>query len=545
MVISPSPKKSPRQSKQPNNAEIIDCGPGPIYPRRPGQRQDLCGSLAPFANFASRLRIHMQNPYVRNIFLFFIISGLTVGALFRLQIWPDVVHLKNGNVLLVDKAWEEEEEIKYRVGETTKSIPKSQVRKIQIEKIKQPNSKAPKYGFGEETRSQSPSSGGPPVNINVKSGPNSINEDVLRRLQENVRSDPEDRISRMQLVEALNSVAALQVGKGELSVARSNLQLALTYDKKSALTLWNLALLNYKSGEYRASEDLLLTLVESDRRNPQFHYLLGEALYSQDKIRQAISEWETALQAGPNEKIARRLAKAKQEAPAHSELGILQSAHFILRYDHQVSDYHLGEQILNTLETIYRQLCSSLFDQTPGTITVVVYPDKTYFDVTQAPRWTGAINDGKIRIPTKGLDSVTDQLKAVLTHELVHSFISMLSHGDCPTWFNEGVAQIQEGKSANSGRQWLIALERQNQLVPLTSLRGSFSAFSLEVAQVAYLEGLSAVEYLISINGSAILRTIFSLMAQNYNFENAFRSATGKTTADFDKEWRESFGAGR
>jgi len=34
-------------------------------------------------------------------------------------------------------------------------------------------------------------------------------------------------------------------------------------------------------------------------------------------------------------------------------------------------------------------------------------------------------------------------------------------------------------------------------------------------------------------------------MAQNYNFENAFRSATGKTTADFDKEWRESFGAGR
>jgi hypothetical protein len=223
-------------------------------------------------------------------------------------------------------------------------------------------------------------------------------------------------------------------------------------------------------------------------------------------------------------------------------LGALQSAHFILRYDRQVSDYRLGEQMLTALETIYRQLSNSLFEQGPGTITVVIYPDKAYFDVTQAPRWSGAINDGKIRIPTKGLDGISDPVKAVLAHELVHSFIGLISRGDCPTWFNEGVAQMQEGKSADPNKQWLKSAARQKQLAPLSSLRGTFSQLPSDAAQIAYVEGLSAVEYLMSQKGAEILRNIFGLMAQNYNFENAFRTATGRTLGDFEKSWAESLG---
>ena len=196
--------------------------------------------------------------------------------------------------------------------------------------------------------------------------------------------------------------------------------------------------------------------------------------------------------------------------------------------------------MLTALETIYRQLSGTLFEQGPGTITVIIYPDKAYFDVTQAPRWSGAINDGKIRIPTKGLDGISDQVKAVLAHELVHSFIGLISHGDCPTWFNEGVAQVQEGRTADPNKQWLKASARQNQLTPLSSLRGTFTQLSSDAAQMAYVEGLSAVEYLMSEKGVEILRKIFGLMAQNYNFENAFKTATGKPLGDFEKSWAES-----
>ena len=101
---------------------------------------------------------------------------------------------------------------------------------------------------------------------------------------------------------------------------------------------------------------------------------------------------------------------------------------------------------------------------------------------------------------------------------------------------------MQEGKSADPNRQWLKAAARQNQLSPLQRLRGTFSQLSSEAAQIAYVEGLSAVEYLISQKGTGILRNIFSLMAQNYNFENAFKTATGKSVGDFEKSWVESLG---
>ena len=482
-----------------------------------------------------------QQQYID--FLFLALAVLTGSALFSLNLWADVVYLKNGNVLLVDKAWEFQDEIKYQVGESVKSIAKSQVVRIKVEKDKQQEGQVRKYGFGIESNSQSTSPAATPsVELSVKPGSNSFNEEILRKLQENIRSNPDDQVSKLQLIQVLNSIASLQASKGEVEVAKSTLKSALTIDKKSPITLWNLAVLHYKTGEYRPAEDLLLTLVKSDQRNPQFRYLLGEALYSQDKIPQAISEWETALQIGPNEQITRRLVKAKQEAPTHRELGVLQSAHFILRYDRQVSDYRLGEQMLTALETIYRQLSNSLFSQGPGTITVVIYPDKAYFDVTQAPRWSGAINDGKIRIPTKGLDRISDQVNAVLTHELVHSFIGLISRGDCPTWFNEGVAQMQEGKSADPNKQWLKSAAQQKQLAPLSSLRGPFSQLSSDAAQIAYVEGLSAVEFLTSQKGKEILRNIFALMAQNYNFENAFKTATGKPLGDFEKSWAESLG---
>jgi len=69
-------------------------------------------------------------------------------------------------------------------------------------------------------------------------------------------------------------------------------------------------------------------------------------------------------------------------------------------------------------------------------------------DVTRAPSWSGAINDGKLRIPVSGVQSVTPELARVLKHELTHSFISQMSSNRCPTWLNEGIAQMEEGKSS-------------------------------------------------------------------------------------------------
>src|SRR5207249_63324 len=90
------------------------------------------------------------------------------------------------------------------------------------------------------------------------------------------------------------------------------------------------------------------------------------------------------------------------------------------------SDRRLGQEILDTLEDLYNHLSRDLTSLAPATVAVILYPDQIYFDITQAPSWTGAVFDGKIRVPTRGLTGVTDRLRAILAHELAHSFIASL-----------------------------------------------------------------------------------------------------------------------
>jgi hypothetical protein len=172
----------------------------------------------------------------------------------------------------------------------------------------------------------------------------------------------------------------------------------------------------------------------------------------------------------------------------------------------------------------------------PATIAVILYPNQTYFDITRAATWTGAMFDGKIRVPTRGLASVTASLKSTLKHELTHAFIAALPQ-DCPAWFNEGVAQWQEGQSAASYRKALAQMRQTDRLIPLKNLEGSFTGLPEAAAEIAYAEGLSATEFMIARYGRGSIRSILELMAQNYNFENAVRTALKTSLAEFEAAW--------
>ncbi|HEU0007206.1 MAG TPA: peptidase MA family metallohydrolase [Terriglobia bacterium] len=463
---------------------------------------------------------------------------LFVGSPMR----ADVIYLTNGNVLVVDKAWEEGAEVQYQAGGKVQTLPKSVVKRIQEQKsLPVPEGTSPRYGIAIDD--PSPAGGEksvPAKTTNLRGGTSAVSKELLTRLRENLRSAPGDTHSRSELARALNSLASLQVAQGDLSAAKGSLEEALMLDRKDMATLANLAIVNYRTGNYRASEDLLLTCLGMDKRDQGVHLLLGEAYYAQEKVAQAINQWTEGLQLGPNPEISARLDKARKESGVHSELGVLQSAHFILRYDRKVSDYQLGQQILVTLEGLYRQLSVDLTSVPPATIAVILYPDQAYFDITRAPSWSGALFDGKIRVPTQGLSSVSPQLSAVLVHELTHAFIRSLPGRGCPSWFNEGVAQFQEGKSASNHRKWLEALSKKDQLIPLMGLKGSFVGLPADAASLAYNEGLAAVEFLVTSAGKTSIRRILDLMGQNYNFESAFQNVMHKSVEQFDIEWRGS-----
>jgi len=453
-----------------------------------------------------------------------------------LRLHADIIYLVDGNVMMVQKAWEEAGEVKYQTSRGVQSLPRARVREIRQESpAPAPSSQRWSLAVGNEVR-------GAPGGTNPSggsSGASPFSREALARLRDNLRADASDAQAKTELVYALNSVATLQLSQGDFSAALGSLNEALSVNNRNPAILWNLAIIHLRMGDYAAAEGVLRTCVEIDAKNPHVHNLLGEAYYAQEKISEAISEWTEGLQLKPDPDIAKRLEKARQEASVHDGLGVLRGTHFILRYDQKVSDYQLGQQILAKLEKLYEQLSSELTSQPPATVAVILYPNQTYFDITRAASWTGALFDGKIRVPSKGLNSITPELTAVLTHELTHSFRASLPGRGCPTWFNEGVAQFEEGKSAANDRKALTQLRRSNHLVQLSQLRGSFVGLPADAAEVAYAESLSAVEYLVSHFGRSAIRSVLDLMAQNYNFENALKTALHRSASEFEAAWEQ------
>jgi tetratricopeptide (TPR) repeat protein len=446
-----------------------------------------------------------------------------------LDLAADVIYLQDGNLLLVEKAWIEGDEVKYQTTRSAGTLPKSAVRSIQTETLPPP---APSSGkWVRVVGDESPGSAAP------SSGDSAASNETLKRLRQNLSLNPNDARAKAQLIAALDSVSWLQVTQGDLPGARITIEEAVRLNPRDPALLLNLAFVHVRMSNYAAAEKILKTSLDIDSTNQETHYLLGMTYYSQEKISQAIDQWTAGLRLGPHPEMARSLDKAQKEARVHDQLGELQSPHFILRYDRKVSDQQLGQQILGTLEKLYAQLTGEVTSRPPATIAVILYPDQTYFDITRAASWSGAMFDGKIRVPTKGLTAVTDDLTATLKHELTHAFIAALPQ-DCPGWFNEGVAQLEEGQSGASLRKALARLREKDQLIPLNKLGNTFAGLTSAQAEVAYAEGLSAVDYLASHFGKNAVRNILDLMAQNYSFENAFKTALNRSVTEFESAWQ-------
>ena len=60
---------------------------------------------------------------------------------------------------------------------------------------------------------------------------------------------------------------------------------------------------------------------------------------------------------------------------------------------------------MRTLERNIREIERELNYSPPESIGVILYTQQGFADITRAPGWAGAINDGRIRVPTQGLTS--------------------------------------------------------------------------------------------------------------------------------------------
>jgi len=180
--------------------------------------------------------------------------------------------------------------------------------------------------------------------------------------------------------------------------------------------------------------------------------------------------------------------------------------------------------VLHVLEAHYTHIESELNYTPPEPIGVVLYTQQGFADITQAPGWVGALNDGRIRVPVQGLTGVDAELSRVLKHELTHSFIQQKTHGRAPTWIQEGVAQWMEGKRSDENAAVLVQVYDQGQAAPLGKLEGSWMGLPGDVARYAYAWALANIEYVVETQGMGDVERILDRIAAGGSTEDALKA---------------------
>ena len=439
----------------------------------------------------------------------------------------EVIHLKNGRTIWADHVRENGVHLEYDVGENSYAIPKSLVERVEAGGL------PPAYASAGGDSKPAPE-----MPAFTPSDNFAKDNDLAAKIVHDGQVDSD----ALKAVEdkadhALSATANFIAGKhefdhGDLAQARRYFEEALRFQPNNSTVLVYYSVLLVRTGN--ASQ--ALSFAEQSARvapeSPDAWTVLGYAQFSTDHTREAIQSWKKSLKLRPDPTVQSLLAKAEREATAETAFSERESSHFVLRFEGSQSSESFRRAILGTLESEYDDLVRELGISPRNTISVVLYTDQAFFDVTHAPSWSGAINDGKLRIPIQGLDSVTPELARILKHELAHSFINQISGGRCPQWLHEGIAQLVEPKSLNANGYRLAQLFRDQQEIPFNGLEGSFMRLSTVEAMLAYDESLAAAMYISDTYGMSDLERILEKIGQGSSTEAALRSTIHSDYAD-------------
>src|SRR5216684_1624220 len=321
---------------------------------------------------------------------------------------------------------------------------------------------------------------------------------------------------------AHHAAAQLELVRGDMEHALDDERTALTYAPDNLVMLLNVAYLHLRRSEYKQALDYLERAQRIAPDNLDVAKLTGWAYYAMNKLRQAVAEWERALALKPDAEVQAALDKARRDQQEEENYRENESSHFTLRYSGE-AEPGLAREVLRALETHFAAIESELNYTPPEPIGVILYTQQAFADITQAPGWAGALNDGRIRVPVQGLKQLTPDLSRVLKHELTHSFIRQKTRANAPTWVQEGLAQWMEGKRSGAAAAVLLQVYDAKQGMSLGDLEGSWLQLSNGAAAYAYAWALANVEYIVQVDGMTDIERILDRLAEGSTAEAALR----------------------
>jgi tetratricopeptide (TPR) repeat protein len=450
-----------------------------------------------------------------------ILALIAVTLLCALTARADKIVLKNGRQIVAYNVAEVGDKVQYETSAGQLSIPKSLVDHIErgglVPLTESPAAAAANLKVTPPAV-ESLANAGEIDHAAVHDG--FVDREYIGRLENEARGGGAQ--ANLKVALAHHAASQFELARGDLEHALTEERAAVTYQPEQPALLMNLAYLYLRKSEFKNALDYLDRAKRMAPGDADVYKLEGWAYYGMNRLGPATEEWKKSLALRPDADTQAALEKALRDKAEEESYKENESAHFQLKYNGE-AEPALAREVLRTLEGHFTEIESALNYTPPEPIGVVLYTQESYADITQAPRWVGAINDGRIRVPVQGLTSVTWDLSRVLKHELTHSFIQQKTRGRAPTWMQEGVAQWMEGKRSDESAAVLVQVHNDGQAAGLGQLEGSWMRLQDDIARYAYAWALANVEYIVETQGMSDVERILDRIAAGTSTEQALR----------------------
>jgi peptidase MA superfamily protein/tetratricopeptide repeat protein len=275
--------------------------------------------------------------------------------------------------------------------------------------------------------------------------------------------------------------------------------------------------------------------------NPKFlqaMVLLSQAAYQSADLDLAVRSLEKAAALAPRERgIAKQLEEWRAESALHERFEQRPGVRFRVLFEGP-AEKAISDRVASVLESAYWSVGRTLNTYPGEMLTVILYSNQQFQDITRAPAWAGGGYDGRIRLPVGGALRSPKSLDRVVTHELVHFVIRNAAPTGAPTWVNEGLASYLESADHTWASRVLRAASGR---IPLADLANGFDRFDSDTGVVAYAESLVAGQLLCERLGPNV-GTFLQMLGSGHTVEQAL-STLNVPPDTFYAEWRRRIGA--
>lgn len=324
--------------------------------------------------------------------------------------------------------------------------------------------------------------------------------------------------------------AWLALEQGRARDAADGFERAIAAGGNDAMLHVGAALAARQLGQLTRARESLVRALQIDPALTPASLVLGTLRYEAGDLDGAIQAYEAALVRAPGQaEIQSRLDEWTKEHALHGGFLQAQGSHFTVLFDGPAVE-ELAQRAVVILEGAYLATGAALQRYPLEPVTVVLYTQQRFRDITRSPEWSAGMFDGRIRVPVRGALDAPGELERVLTHEFAHAVVRGVAPRGVPAWLNEGLAVVLEAHGLEGARRDARAARMP---IPLDRLRESFAGLSPADVTLAYAESALAVQAIIERAGAPALMDLLSDLASGASFDAAFNARIQVPYSDF------------